>query len=116
MKKSKNFLISYIRGEISLVKSYWLIATLGGIIVSSPLIYAEANEFKVSLELINFLIYYIYLTLAYAVVAYVGVWNSATKYIIQKKKTKKSAFWGYAAKVLVVLGFLRGILDFIGIE
>ena len=59
MKKSKNFIISYIRGETSLVKSYWLVATLSVIIVASPLIYAEANDFKISQEFANFLIYYI---------------------------------------------------------
>ena len=98
MKKSKNFIISYIRGETSLVKSYWLVATLSVIIVASPLIYAEANDFKISQEFANFLIYYIYFILAYAILAYIGVWNSATNYINHKKKIKKSAFWGYTAK------------------
>ena len=116
MKKSKNFIISYIRGETSLVKSYWLVATLSVIIVASPLIYAEANDFKISQEFANFLIYYIYFILAYAILAYIGVWNSATNYINHKKKIKKSAFWGYTAKVLIAIGFLRGILSFFGIE
>ena len=116
MKKPKNFIASYMSGEVSLIKSYWLISTLSVMIISTPLIYAEVNDFNISSEFANFLFYYIYFILGYALLVYVGCWNSASYYIYQKKKIRKRAFWGYAAKVSLALGILRGILGFFGIE
>ena len=41
------------------------------------------------------------------VIAYVGCWRSAAKYIATKIKKKKSAFWGYTTYVVIVLSTVR---------
>ena len=43
----------------------------------------------------------------------IGIWRSAGFYVIEKNKKKENGFWGYAARVSVVLAIIRFFVEII---
>ena len=91
--------------------SYWYIGFLFTIIVNLPLIIIDAQ--KVEPEGIGAFFYFLYVlaVIIYIIFANLGIWRSAGFYVIEKIKKKESAFWGYAARVTVILGILRFFVE-----
>ncbi len=121
MKKKKSKLkgriAKYWAGEDSLAFSFWGVSTIGMIIFQIPnLILASMGDaYFDNLSDISLLIYFFYLIclVIYFVIAYVGCWRSAGKYISMKLKKKQSAIWGYTTYVLIVLSVIRSVLSVI---
>lgn len=109
-----SFVRKYWRGEVSLVKSFWLV---GGILVailaiplmpflSDPNYINNLSEMGANLLLLYVPFFYIALT-----IIYIGLWRSAKNYIDHKKNNKENAFWGYATYVYVILTVLNGLVE-----
>lgn len=95
-------------GNLSLVKTFWLVSFLGSAILSLVSIIIE-NSYDSMGEIASlFALLFFLFFLVYVIFSYVAVWRSATKYTIVSKKKKKSALWGYVAKAVVVLGIING--------
>ena len=109
----ENNIKPFIRGEYSLPFSYWYIGFLCSIIVNLPLIIIEAQ--KVEPEGIGALFYFIYAiaVLIYTICVNLGIWRSAGFYVIEKNKKKENGFWGYAARLAVILAYIRLISEFV---
>ena len=105
-KKDKNIFIKYWDGDFSLAKSFWIVGVLIGSIVALPSALIDDGTITASSDSVTVLIaiYTIFFNF-FLVYVYVGWWRSSSKYIAQKKKIKRSPFWGYAVYVSVVLGF-----------
>jgi len=99
------------RGEWPLVKTYWYLGVLFAIPFYAYLYYLEINFDELTntgvIAGLIFFIFYIF----YVVWINVGIWRSATFYILKKKENGDGAFWGYTAKVLVALGLIRATVD-----
>ena len=107
----ENNIKPFVRGEYSLPFSYWYIGFLFTIIVNLPLIIIDAQ--KVEPEGIGAFFYFLYVlaVIIYIIFANLGIWRSAGFYVIEKIKKKESGFWGYAARVTVILGILRFFVE-----
>ena len=77
-----------------------------------PLFVIEAQ--KVEPEGIGALFYFLYalVVLIYTVCVNLGIWRSAGFYVIEKNKKKENGFWGYAARLTVILAYIRLIAEF----
>ena len=96
-------------GEVSLVITYWVYGVIFLNLAVLGLTYLlEATSFG---NMLSFLIVYFLIIITLIVHATVSIWNSSTKYIETKKTESKSAFWGYAARVVLFFALLRGFLD-----
>jgi len=109
-KKTKNIISQYWNGEIPLVKSFWIVAVVLLSIVSIPsyIIYDQAisrmSDGMAILILVWTVFFYLFL-----IYTYVGLWRSSSKYIAERKKSKRSALWGYATYTIIVVGTFSGI-------
>ena len=98
-------------GDLSLVKTFWLVFVVGTGILSVISLIIEMNydnmgEIGAFFSLIFLLIFFIYL-----IYCYVATWRSATKYATASKKKKKGTGWATAAKVVVVLSIANGLRE-----
>ena len=115
MKKNKSKqrgrIAKYWAGEDSLAFSFWGVSTLGLTLLQLPniMILSQGDSAFDSMSDIATIIYALYIILFFviAIVAYVGCWRSAAKYITTKIKKKKSAFWGYTTYVVIVISTFR---------
>jgi hypothetical protein len=101
----KKKIIEFLEGKYSLGHSYWVVGILGSIGVGIPLFILLASGFDEigSFEAFLVIAYYIFY-LTYCIGTSIGIWKSAGNYIHKNIKAKLSPFWGYAARVAVVLG------------
>ena len=110
-KKQNNFVKSYWNGEESLAFSFWAISILGLTIISIPnvIVMMQGDNYFDSMSSGAAFIYLIYVLGVFSVTifAYIGLWRCAGKYILQKKKTKRSAIWGYLTYIYIVLGVIQ---------
>ena len=110
-KKHNNFVKRYWNGEESLAFSFWVISILGLSVISIPnlIVMMQGDNYFDSMSSSTALIYLIYILGVFSatIFAYIGLWRCAGKYILQKKKTKKSAIWGYLTYVYIVLGVIQ---------
>ena len=83
------------------------------IIVNLPLFIVEVQ--KIEPEGIGALFYFIYAiaVLIYTICVNLGIWRSAGFYVIEKNKKKENGFWGYAARLTVILAYIRLIAEFV---
>ena len=95
------------QGKVSYVYSYWVWLTLFGSIISIPAFLPDPYW---DAYLMPMFIYVIFLIVA-KVYLIVGTWRSAETYKKKKQKKKKSAFWGYAGQVTIVLSVIRSITE-----
>jgi len=110
---SGNLFTDFWEGNIPLVKSYWLGGVVALIVAGLPLLYATINIDSISESVASFLLLYYFAYLIFSVYIFIGVWRSSDKYISLKQKHRESSLWGFAAKIMVVLGALRSLLDVI---
>ena len=118
-KQPKNIVVTYWNGEISLGKSFWIVAVVLLTIVSIPSYLIDDQAISrmsdgVAIAILVWTIFF-YLFLIYT---YVGLWRSSSKYIAQSIKSKKSTFWGYVVYIIIVLlmfsGFGQLIVSLVG--
>ena len=109
----ENNIKPFIRGEYSLPFSYWYIGFLCSIIVNLPLFIVERQNIEP--EGIGALFYFIYAVavLIYTICVNLGIWRSAGFYVIEKNKKKENGFWGYVARLTVILAYIRLIAEFV---
>ena len=104
MKKN---IIKFLEGKYSLGHSYWIIGTLGSVIVGLPIfITSEVGVSNISEMVAGLILLYMFFYTIFIVISLIGIWRSAGFYIIEKGKKKKSVWWAYAARTMVVLGGL----------
>ena len=89
--KSKNIIFTYWNGEISLVKSFWIVAVVLLTIVSIPSYIIDDQAISkmsdgVAIAILVWTVFF-YLFLIYT---YVGLWRSSSKYIADRRKSKRS--------------------------
>ena len=109
----ENNIKPFIRGEYSLPFSYWFVGFLCSVILNLPLFIIESQ--KIVPEGIGLLFYFLYgvAVLIYTIFVNLGVWRSAGFYVIEKNKKKENGFWGYVARLTVILAYIRLIAEFI---
>ena len=109
--KQRGRIAKYWAGEDSLAFSFWGVSTIGLTMLQIPnwILLAQGNEIFDTMSDIGALFYFVYLIVFFVavVIAYVGCWRSAAKYIATKIKKKKSAFWGYTTYVVIVISTVR---------
>ena len=95
----ESFVARFIEGKIPLVISYWVV----GVII--PLIiYGIASAVDPDLKGI-----FIVLLVIYSLFSFIGIWESAGNYI----QENDPPFWGYTARVMMIVGILSSIGNFI---
>lgn len=100
----------FIRGEESLTYSYWGIGVLLAIILALPLfIFENLKSDSAAIILGLYALAYIIFTIFVSI----GIWRSAGFYVIEKNKKKENGFWGYAARVSVVLAIIRFFVEIV---
>ena len=100
----------FIRGEEPLAYSYWGIGVLLAIILALPLfIFENPKSDSTAIILGLYAVAYIIFTIFVSI----GIWRSAGFYVIEKNKKKENGFWGYAARVSVVLAIIRFFVEII---
>ena len=108
----EKLLKTYWEGNIPLVKSYWIGCVLVplGLVIPFILIAPGYGE-TVSDAQANAIIVWFFVMLAANVFLIIGCFRSASKYIVMKRKKKKSVGWGRAAQVFLVLGALNTVKE-----
>jgi len=89
----KSFIGRFIDGEVPLVISYWIVAVLIPTIIYGADIGINGDTSLVVAFIL--LVYYVF--------AFIGTWKSAGNYIRQNDPP----FWGYTARVVLVLGLVK---------
>jgi ATP-dependent protease ClpP protease subunit len=107
--KKRNYLVRHWRGELSLPVSYWvngLLATVAAVIAIAAIGASTdfRDDYDPTIALLS--VVGIWVTVFVIVIwQVVGTWRSATNY-------KKDKFWGRVAKVVLVIGLIRSLVDF----
>jgi hypothetical protein len=109
----KKLIVNIWRGEHDFKKVFWIYYVLIGTILTIPLYLTEIYYDNIGEILALFSLLYILIFYAYIIFAIVASWRASSKYIQLKKKKKASAFWGYAAKVYIVLNALNAVREII---
>ncbi len=109
-KKTKNIVSTYWNGKISLGKSFWIVAVVILGIYSIPS-YIIDDQFISSVSDGMVILIWVYTIFFYVLLiyVYVGLWRSASKYISERIKTKRSTTWGYVTYTIIVLGVFSGV-------
>ena len=103
------------RGEIPLVRAYWLFGFVGGFLLRMvPLVWALSEQTT------PIVVYGLYTGIAviYSFVVLIGVWRSATKYHDECRMQvsphkKKKSFWAILAKIGIIVLCLNTVLGVI---
>ena len=108
-KKSKNILSTYWNGEISLGKSFWIVAVVLLTIVSIPSYIIDDQAISkmsdgVAIVILVWTVFF-YLFLIYT---YVGLWRSSSMYIADRRKSKRSTLWGFVVYAVIIIGIFTG--------
>ena len=108
-KKLKNIIFTYWNGEISLVKSFWIVAVVLLTIVSIPSYIIDDQAISkmsdgVAIAILVWTVFF-YLFLIYT---YVGLWRSSSKYIADRRKSKRSTLWGFVVYAIIIIGIFTG--------
>jgi len=100
-------------GDRTLGFTFWAINVVGSIIVGLPMVIASASLDNMSSTIAYFVLAYLLFYVCYIVFALISLWNCSGKYIQFKLKKSEGPFWGYAAKVLVVISLLSLLVQII---
>ena len=104
-------IIKIWRGDLSLVKTFWLVFVVGTGILNIISVVIEMNFENMGEVGAFFSLIFIFIFFIYVIYCYVATWRSATKYETASKKKKKGTGWATAAKVVVVLSILNGLRE-----
>jgi ATP-dependent protease ClpP protease subunit len=96
-----NWFIRHWRGELSLVRSYWLNTFCVNLIIYIAFFIMEKAKFVEEYPYQSFFL--IFATFGIACWQLVGLWRSATKYL----DNGRSSLWGNLARLTVILGCLQ---------
>ena len=103
----KENITKFLEGKYNLVHSFWVVGTLGSTIVGIPIyITSSVGVDNISSVVAGLILLYMLFYTAFIIASLIGIWRSAGFYIIEKEKKKKSVWWAYAARTMVVLGGL----------
>ena len=105
----EKLLKKYWEGNIPLVKNYWIGCFLVPIGLTIPMWPAYIGS--VSDGYATFVIIWFFAMIVANVFLIIGCFKSASKYNAMKRKKKKSAGWGIAAQVTLVLSALNVIRE-----
>ena len=110
-RKQNSFINRYWNGEESLGFSFWAISVLGLTVISIPniMVMMQGDSIFDSMSSGAAFLYLIYILGVFAatIFVYIGLWKCAGKYILRKKKSKKSAIWGYLTYLYIVLAVIQ---------
>ena len=101
-----DFLKALWRGEVALVKTYWLYGVVGGWVISIPTFFLDDLDYELidPVLLIGLSIYFLF-WIAYLVFISVSIWRSANKY-------QGNQWWARFAQASVIIGVFKTISDF----
>ena len=100
-----NMILKFAKGHYSLAISYWGVLWALNILVGLCFV---GMFFFIKNKLVMVSLFLIYL--AFIIIILIGTWNSASRYIEDKRKNEQNPFWGYAAKTYLVVVPLSVIL------
>ena len=106
IKKIENFISDHWRGKLTLARSFWFVGFVIAFIFLLPLLYADYNFQNLSTGAVYFFLLYFAFYIGLAIWINIGIWRSATNYLKKKSAVK---FYGYGAKVVVVIALFRTI-------
>lgn len=101
----------FIRGEETLAYSYWVVGFFFSIFFGLPIIILDYSRAEPEGMLLFFSLIYIIAYIIFIIFVNLGIWRSAGFYVVEKNKKKESGFWGYAARVTVVLAIIRFFVE-----
>ena len=103
-----NFINNYLKGKFELVYTFWSSFGFYIIVVLFEKVLFLSRTFNFFVIIIDSI------ALIVVILSTMGVWNSSKNYLI---KNKDRVFWGYLAKLyvvvvcfLVIIGFTKGFL------
>lgn len=91
-------ILKFLKGHYSLAKSYWGVLWALNILVTLCYVGMLSIIQNKIVILSLFLIY-----LAFIIIILIGTWNSASRYIEDKRKKEQNLLWGYAAKTYLLV-------------
>jgi hypothetical protein len=97
---SDSLIIKFLSGKISLAVSYWVYSILIPAVIFFIVTLSDVGGIQISIGLIG---------IAYSIFAFIGTWKSAGNYI----KNSKLPFWGYTARVMLIVGPLSAIGNYL---
>ena len=107
----EKLLKDYWNGKIPLVKSYWIGCILIPIALIIPILPALGG--RVSDGYAMFAVMWFFIMFVANIYLFIGGFKSATNYVAMKKNKKQSPGWGIAAQVLIVIGAIRTVFEFL---
>jgi len=103
------FLKALWRGDVTLVKTFWLYGVVGGgALISIPITLLETLGYIEPIDPVLWVGLFVYLVfcIAYIVITLVAIWRSSNNY-------QGSPWKALLAKGFVILGILSGISEFV---
>ena len=101
--KGTNWFSQHWRGELSLVKSFWINLVAMNIIVNNAMRIAGGDpEFTSAAEAAGYAFGMIMISALIAIWQYTGVWRSANAY----RRAGRPVIWAILAQAVVILGIL----------
>lgn len=92
------------RGEVSLVRTYWVYGAVGGLLLSAVGVALDELDLRYhSYSTSVIVLLWAALVLAWAVVIIVGTWRSATRYAAEHHERRIYAVLAKASTVLYVI-------------
>ena len=107
----EKMLKDYWNGKIPLVKSYWIGCILIPIVLIIPILPAMSGN--VSEGYAMFAIFWWGAMFFANIYLLIGGFKSASIYVADKKKKKQGSGWGLAAQILIVIGGIRIVLEYL---
>ena len=109
----EKLLKDYWEGKIPLVKSYWIGCILIPLALMIPILPALGGS--VSDGYAMFAVMWFFFMFVANIYLLIGGFKSATNYVAMKKKKKLGSGWGIAAQILIVIGAIRTVVEFLKI-
>lgn len=108
LEKKAPFVVRLFRGDVRLVITYWVFGSLIGALLNVAYTLIEANYIKVATSENLLLLFQLFswFTVAYVIFIYIAIWRSAGKY-------QGSAVWSVLAKLMVIIGSLALVGNFL---
>ena len=102
----------YWEGKVPLVKSYWIGCILIPIALVIPILPALGGG-RVSDGYAMFTVLWFFVMTAANIYLLIGGFRIVQLFMLLQKKKKQNSGWGIAAQILIVLGGIRTVLEFL---